>query len=158
MQVYDADEERFNQEYHLNCKVTIKAITYDDIQSTGTTKRTEEMAFLTPNESTQKSLFLATWLPDEEDSHTEIVAMAAYPISGPIRCSVHRRDKRMADHYIFVMTKSAEEALKAINGREIQITVLPKNQDQLGDKARDFALAENKNKGTYVDADKGITL
>ena len=156
MQVYDQDEERLNQEYHLKCKVTIKAITYDDTQSTGTTKRTEEMAFLTPVDSTQKSMFLTAWLPDEEDGFTEIVALAAHPISGPIRCSVHRRDKRMDSNYIFVMTKSAEEALKALNGKELLITVLPKNQDKLGDTARDFELTGNKNKGTYVDTTKGI--
>jgi hypothetical protein len=158
MQVYDAEEEALNQEYHLKCKVTVKPITYDDVQSNGTTRRTEDMAFLTPTEGDQKNFFFSAWLPDFGEKWTEIVAVAAHPISGPIRCSVHRTDHRMPHSYIFVMTKSAEEALKAINGREINIVVQPKNKDALGDKQRDYDLALNKNKGIHVDTEKGIEL
>lgn len=158
LHVYDADEEMLNREYHLKCKITIKPITYDDVQSKGTEKRTEEMAFLTPVESDQKTAFLSAWLPDFDQKWTEIVAIAAYPISGPLRCSVHRADRRMSEPYIFVMTKSAEEAFKALNGREILITVQPKSKDSLGDQQRDYDLSLNKNKGAYVDAEKGIEI
>ena len=64
----------------------------------------------------------------------------------------------MSDHYIFVMTKSAEEAFKALNGKEITIVVQPKSMDHLADRQKDYDLSLNKNKGVYVDTEKGIEV
>ena len=156
LDVYDHEEAIKNVPYRLKCKVTIKPIAYDDIQSNGITKKTEEMAFLTPDEGTERDKFFTAWMPQEED-FVELVAEVAHPINGVIRCSLHKTDKRMPHPYIFVMTKSAEEALKANNGKSIFITVLPQGEEIRGDKQKDFALAGNKNAGTYV-SEKGIQL
>lgn len=155
MDVFDIEEDRKNKPYVLKCKVTIKPIEYNDIQSTGTTKRTEEMAFLSPIQTTERDKFFGAWMPDEE--YVELVAEVGHPIYGPMRCSFHKPDKRMNHHYIFVMTKSSEEALKALNGKEIVITILPQGEDTKADNQKDFALAGNKNAGTYT-SDKGIQL
>jgi hypothetical protein len=142
------------QEYKLRCKVLIKEVTYEDFQSKGVLGNvTEKMAFLIPQEGTQRDLFFSAWLPDfEQDSegnivptHNEVACKSGHPIYGFFRASVHRADERVREPYIFVMSRSVEEDLKALDGKFVIIDVLADAESEKSDYAKDFALANSPN-------------
>lgn len=146
------EEQARNENYELKCKVHVKNITYEDVQSKGINGLiTEEMIFLEPYPSTQRDLFYFAWLPEYEQDfetkkiipgHTEVVCRAGHPINGFFRCSVHRIDERFNNsHYLFVMSKGAEEDLKAMRDKDIVLTVLNQNLDEKADYAKDFNLS-----------------
>lgn len=147
----DPDERARSEEYTLKCKVIVKEITYEDVQSKGEVGLiTEEMIFLEPKEGTQRDLFFSAWLPDYEQDpitkkivagHTEVTCKAGHPINGYFKCSVHRQDERSSVPYLFVMTKSAEEELKQMNGRDLIFSVLGQNDEDLGDYMKDHDLS-----------------
>lgn len=151
----DPQEQMIEQEYVLKCKVIAKDISYEDFQSKGVLGNvTEKMVFLIPKESTQRDLFFTAWLPDLKldhitkelvADHSEVSCKAGHPIYGFFKCSVHRADERMREPYLFVMTRATEEDLKALDGKEILITVLPDSQSNLSDSSKDYELVENKN-------------
>ena len=157
LQVHDAEEELLKREYILKCKIKIKPITYDDVQSKETVKRTEEMAFLLPQDSSERDRFFTAWWPHEE-THVELVASVGHPIHGVIRCSFHKGDNRIDRPYIFVMTKSAEEALKALDGKDLIVTIHAQGDEHKADMMKDYDLSANKNRGQYVDKEKGVEL
>jgi hypothetical protein len=148
------DEKLREQEYCLRCKVVIKEVTYEDFQSKGVLGNvTEKMAFLIPQEGTQRDMFFSAWLPDyEQDSkgnvvptHTEIACKTGHPVYGFFRASVHRPDERMSEPYIFVMSRSVEEDLKALDGKFVIIDVLGDSEIEKADYAKDYELANRTN-------------
>jgi hypothetical protein len=158
----DPEERARSENYHLNVKVHVKKIAYQDYQSKGLLGMVEEeMVFLEPLESTQRDLFYRAWMPDYEQdpvtkeivpSHTEVVCKAGHPIYGYFKCSFHRADERFREQpYLFVMTKSAEEELKNLNGKTLQITVLSQDLEHLGDYSKDYDLANKKSVTTQLD-------
>jgi hypothetical protein len=151
----DPEERARSEEYNLKVNVHVKKIAYEDYQSTGNLGLVEEeMVFLEPLESTQRDLFFNAWLPDYEQDpvtkeivpgHTEVSCKAGHPIYGYFKCSVHRPDYRFKSQpYLFVMSKAAEEDLKIMNGKSINITVLSQDNENLGDYAKDYDLAAKK--------------
>ena len=151
----DPQETAIEQEYFLKCTVVVKEITYRDYQSKGELGNvTEKMVFLKPHEGTQRDLFYSAWLPEyEQDPVTkelvmgtsEVTCKAGHPIYGFFKCSVHRADERMREPHLFVMTKSSEEELKHLDGKDLIISILPASQYDLGDNMKDYELAQNKN-------------
>jgi hypothetical protein len=134
--------------YHLKCRVVIKDVSYEDQQSKGNTQATAKMVFLVPESSTQKDLFLAAWLPETVEEWHEVALMIGAPINGPCRAAVMRKNARMDEHHIFMMSVGAgEDLIQEIEGqkkrwtwlnkRAISVTVLPEAEDQLLDLARD---------------------
>lgn len=144
MEVYDAEEAKTEKEYHLKCKVLVKDVSYLDEQSKGSELKTEQMIFLIPQESTQRTMFLNAWLPDTVEEHHEVVFEGGYPVEGIFKGAVQRRNERCSEHHIFVMSRGAEEDLKAMNGKFIQVKSLPASNEHLGDTMKDFDLADNK--------------
>jgi hypothetical protein len=168
LEFIDPEEKARSEEYHLNVKVHVKKITYQDYQSKGYLGLVEEeMVFLEPLESTQRDLFFMAWLPDYEQDpvtkeivagHTEVVCKAGHPIYGYFKCSFHRADERFKSQpYLFVMTKSAEEELKNLNGKVLSITVLSQDQEHLGDYVKDYDLVNKKHIHTKLDDLSKIT-
>ena len=143
-EVYDPEEKKLQETYHLKCKVSVKAISYLDEQSKETVARTDEMVFLIPVHSTQMELFFNAWLPEDPDSHNEVAMRAGHPIYGYFKGAVQRRNKNCKEHHIFVMSRGAEEDLKLMNDRDIVVEILPANQEFQADYMRDYTLVDNK--------------
>lgn len=137
--------------YTFACKVVAKEVTYLDEQSTGNQLVNEELVFLIPEQSTQRDLFYAAWLPDTDAEPSEIVCEAGHPVYGAFRSALWRRSQFVGDIHLFVMSKGAEESFKEINGKRIEITVYGEQEDQAIDGShRDWELPYNKNKNQTV--------
>lgn len=140
--------------YRFKCKVIAKDVTYTDEQSTGTFQVTEKLVFLLPEQSTQRDLFYSAWLPDTDEEPAEVGCEMGHPLYSTFRCALWRRTQFVGDIHLFVMSKGAEESLKPLNGKFIELEVLGEQEDTLLDQQRDFELAYNKNKGAKVETDK----
>lgn len=154
IEVFDAEEEKTQREYHLECKVVVKEISYLDEQSKESVQRTEQMVFLVPKHNTQMELFFHAWLPEDIGQHHEIVLEAGHPIYGYFRGAVQRRNADCKDHHIFVMSRGAEEDLKMLKNKTVKVRVLPANDDHKADGMKDFDLIDNK-ANQILDVSKG---
>ena len=155
LEFIDPQELARSENYFLKCKIYVQNITYEDEQSKGVTGlMTEEMVFLEPKEGTQRDLFFNAWMPDYEQDpvtkkiepgHVELVCKAGNPIFGYFKCSFHRKDERFSKSpYLFVMSKGAEEDLKNMHGREIEVEIMGQDKEELGDFQKDFDLSVKK--------------
>jgi hypothetical protein len=137
--------------YNLKCKILIKEVTYQDHQSKGVTNVTETLVYLIPQESTQRDLFYAAWLPDTREERFEIGFTVGHPINGFVRGCIKRRNETIKDHHIFIMSKGAEEDLKDyFCGKEhayLNIEVLGEHEEELLDLAKNYALSNKKEFG-----------
>lgn len=132
-------------ELRLKARVVVKHLGYEDYQSKGKSQAEDDMVFLIPEEGTGRDLLFAKYLPDVAGEHVELAAILPSPVSGLARLALMRRDERSPEyHYLFVMTKSAEEDLKNLNGRSLEVGILPEDCEHLLDFQRDFALAGKK--------------
>lgn len=136
--------------YHLKCKVLVKEVTYQDHQSKGVTNITEKLVYLIPQESSQRDLFFAAWLPDTREEHFEIGFLAGFPLNGFARGCIKRRNNTIDEHHIFVMSKGAEEDIKDWVSQStskdfyLNVEVLGENEEYLLDMTKDFDLANKK--------------
>jgi hypothetical protein len=101
------------------------------------------MIFLIPEESTQRDMLFSKYLQDLPGDHTELGAAFGSPVGGVARLALMRSDHRCSDHYLFVMTKGAEEDLKHCDGGVVEVRILPEDADQMLDFQKDFHI-ENK--------------
>lgn len=132
-------------EFRVRCRVEVKHIGYEDWQSKGKSQAEDDMVFLIPLESTSRDCLFSRWLPDTAGQHTEVASYLPSPVSGLARLALMRRDQRSPEHhYLFVMSKGAEEDLKRHHGREIEIDIFGEEFDHLLDKQKDFMLAGKK--------------
>jgi hypothetical protein len=138
--------------YTFTCEVVAKDVTYADEQSTGITMVTEKLVFLLPEQSTQRDLFYNAWLPDTDQQPQEVGCETGHPVYSTFRAALWRRSQFVGDIHLFVMSKGAEESLKALHGRRIEITVLSEGEDTRMDTQRDWELPYNKNKGQKIEA------
>lgn len=122
----------------------VKNIAYKDVQSKGTTNADADMVFLIPTESSQRDFFFAKYLPDVRGEAVELPALIPYPVSGFARVALMRRDERCNEHYLFVMSRGAEEDLKECNGRELEVKILDEKEDIVLDMMKDFHIADKK--------------
>jgi hypothetical protein len=104
------------------------------------------MVFLVPLESSQRDFFFSAWLPEDESEAFEVALMLAHPVSGPCRAAVMRKNKRLNEHHLFVMSVGAEEDLiqeaekkkwNLFKDRVIEVTVLPETDDRILDLSKD---------------------
>jgi len=137
------NEPRTKQDvhYYLTCKVKILPVTYEDYQSKGNMGQvTEDMVFLIPQESDQRSLFYNAWLPETLEENFEIGISMGHPIFGVFRATVRRFHPSLREPHIFVMTRSAEEIFKYIKDKTIKVDVLPQDDELMLDAQADFEL------------------
>lgn len=100
------------------------------------------MVFLVPDEGTSRDMLFSRYLPDEAGAHVEFAAYLPAPVSGLARIALMRRDRRHPEgHYLFVMSKGAEEDLKLVPGKSLDLMLFGEEHDALLDKMKDFALA-----------------
>jgi len=144
IELFDPEEKKLEQRYYLKCKVLVKEISYVDEQSKYTEQRSEEMVFLVPVHNTQMELFFTAWLPEDPEEHFEVVFEAGHPIYGVFKGAVRRRNKDCPEHHIFVMSRGAEEDLKMLRGKTVDIVSLPQSEEDQGDAQKDFDLSNNR--------------
>jgi hypothetical protein len=131
-------------EFHLRVKVVVKFIEYQDTQSKGTSNAQADMVFLVPQESAQRDIFFAKYLPDISGEAVELPSIIPYPVSGLARVALMRRDRRCDEHYLFVMSRGAEEDLKECRDRVIDLQILSENDDNVLDFQKDYVLPDQK--------------
>lgn len=131
-------------EFVIRVRVECKRVGYIDHQSKWSKQDEDEMVFLIPLEGTQRDLMFAKYLQDTTENHTELAAAIGHPVGGLARLALMRRDRRCENHYLFVMTKGAEEDLKNVNGKEIEVRLFSEDFDELLDFQKDFDLANKK--------------
>lgn len=128
--------------FRLRAAVLVKRIGYKDLQSKGESQAEDDMVFLLPDEGTSRDMLFARYLPDEAGAHVEFAAYLPSPVSGLARVALMRRDRRHPEgHYLFVMSKGAEEDLKLVPGKSLDVMLFGEEHDALLDKMKDFALA-----------------
>jgi hypothetical protein len=135
--------------YNLKCKVLVKEVSYLDEQSKGASRISEKFVYLIPQESTQRDLFFAAWLPDTREEKYELGFTCGHPVSGFARGCIRRRNAEIGDHHIFVMSKGAEEDIKDwiqhVGGPAmLNIEVLGEQEEELMDMIKDYSLRDKK--------------
>jgi hypothetical protein len=137
---YEFDKRKKPTEirYFLKCKVLVKKVSYLDEQSTGTTQVEDEFVLLLPEESTQRTKFLMTWLPDTNLECQELGCEIGHPVFSLFRGALWRETEHLKQIHIMVMTKSTEELLKPLDGKHVQLEVLGENEDEILDGQEDF--------------------
>lgn len=134
----NADELRKEPDertFQLKCKVVVKEISVVDDDR----KFTRRVVLLVPEDNDQRSMFLATWLPDTAEQHYELVGFVKSPIDSPARLSVHRRNQRHDNHHLFMMSKGVEEIIleNRLEGKFLDVTILPASMDEAADDMKD---------------------
>lgn len=130
-------EDLTEREYHLRCKTKFFRKTVKETLR-GIEKSYERtMVLLIPQESDERTKFLMAWLPEAEGQYYEITAFVSRPVDSPARLSVHRRDEKAEQHYLFVMSKGVEDILlKFKEGSIVELTVNPASMDSEADFAK----------------------
>lgn len=134
-------------EFVVTARVEVKKITYKDLQSQGeqaAQQVEDDMVFLIPLYSSQRDYLFSKHLPEIAGEAVELPAMIPHPVSGFVRVALMRRDKRCAEHYLFVMTKGAEEDLKHCDGKEVEVRILSEHDDNVLDLQKDFHISNKK--------------
>jgi hypothetical protein len=141
------------RQFHFRCKLVVKDVTYQDSQLTDTTLKTEKMAFLIPQASSESDRFYDAWLPSSNEEEVEITCRCS-AFRGYFRCMVRRADERMREPHLFVMSKGAEEEFKKISlkkifftTQKIDLTVMSEDDEELscGTEAVNYDLPVNRN-------------
>jgi len=134
------------KEYHLKCLVQVKEISYMDEQSKGSFINTEEMVFLIPQESDERTKFLMAWLPDTNEEHIEVGFEIGNPVYSVFRGAVQRYHKKaqIKVPFIFVMTRAVEEQLKNMNRQFVLIKSLGESDELRLDAQKDYELSNIK--------------
>jgi hypothetical protein len=126
----DPAEKAVNIRYHLTCEVHLQDVPMLELYSKGERQITDKMIFLVPRQTSECQKFLGIWLPPEvcqfgagekyerpqiNIHFHELGAIIGYPVKHPARVAIFRRDKRFSkDHYLFMMSGAAEDALKTM--------------------------------------------
>ena len=150
-----------SREYTLECEVQKITETYKEI-SDGKQHETTSVILVPRVETTEASRFFTTYLPDtstvcldcgNEDlrvyqdqcpkcggsTHTEyseVPSWIAYPVDGPARLAVLRKNNYCPKHHLYVMSTGAEQDLLNMVGKKVQVKILPTLEDSICDVAK----------------------
>lgn len=147
--------------YEFNCEVKVIRQTYREIDD-GKTHETKSVILIPNIEDTSAMMFLNAWLPDvfkvctkcgndyiksnEYECNkcgsdqikmewTECPTFLGYPVAGPCRMAVVRKNNYCEKHHLFVMSTGPEEELLQMDGKKINVKVFPGTMDHIADKA-----------------------
>lgn len=150
------------REYRLKCKIQVINQNYKEI-SDGKQHETKAVLLLPDLEASETSRMLMTYLPevsticidcgndDLRIYHTEcskckstkvktefseVPSWIGSPVDGPCRLAVLRKNNYCVQHHFFVMSTGVEEELINMDGRTVQLTVLPIKEDYVADSAK----------------------
>lgn len=126
--------EATKKEYHISCKVRVVGQNWRHYKG----KTIEDKAVvLIPNQSTEAQKFLNAWLPEDHSEHFEIVGEIAHPVYSACRMSIHRANKLVPDtHHLYMMSVAGVDALVHKDGENIDIKILPEDQDERADEVK----------------------
>jgi hypothetical protein len=115
-----------NQEYNLMCKVKVIRQTGRDWANKAIDTKSVLLIPDTAHSETHK--FLIAWLPEAEDKSYEIGMYIAHPVHSPARGAIRRKNKDCPDyHNIFVMDLGAENDLVKMDGKKVEVKILPES-------------------------------
>lgn len=134
------EKDKTNEAYRLTVKVDVKSIPVQDVNLRGEVVQYQsKMIYLVPVVSTGTTKFFDAWLPfhayseNNEVNHNEVIVQFSYPVDKALRCGVCRKNKNYPDnhHLVLISTESMEDLFMKLNGRSLQVTVLP---DMVGEE------------------------
>lgn len=128
--------EPTQKEYHITAKVKFVEVDVKDHER----QYKRKLVILIPLESTEQVLFYNAWLPDTREEYFELASVIKSGVPSPCRLAILRGKKGIHDGpYLHVMTKGVEEDFVAANleGRTVSLTILPEDQDEIVDLAKD---------------------
>jgi len=152
MEFHDPYQKAMQVRYFIRCKVLIRNCSYMDEQSKGNQLVSEELVFLVPQESDERTRFFKAWLPDFEE-YQEIGCEMGHPLYSAFRAALYRKStfhNDIPDNHIFVMSKGAEEILKKLDEQIVNVEILGEQEETLLDGMLDHELNYNKNAGKFV--------
>lgn len=123
-------------EYNIAAKVKFVDIDVKDHDR----QYKRKIAILIPQESTQTLRFFSAWLPEVADEYFELAGIMRTGVYSPCRLAILKSKKGISDRpYLMVMSKGIEEELitHKLEGKVIDITILPENSDHIIDEAKD---------------------
>ena len=142
--------EATNNIFHLTCRLEVKKRSFIDEQSDGKKiNREDSFVFLVPIVSTEQFKFLAAWLPDTTEEHTEIAMSLGYPFACHARGAVMRANKDCKEHHIFLMSYGVAQLIreqKTFHNKEISVVVFPDSDDDKADLTFEASLPFEKKK------------
>jgi|GEM_PF-3645473 hypothetical protein len=123
------------EEFLMNCKVTTVIKWFEDVDSkNNVTRQSTTMFLLVPEDSSQRTLFLDTWLPSYEEETYEVVGLLLSPINKPCRFGVRNKNKDYpSEHHLIMMTVDAEDEVRRMidAGRDtIKVAILPSSKEE----------------------------
>jgi len=132
---YEFDKRKKPTEirYFMKCKVLVKEVSFEDEQSKGKSQVNDKFVYLIPEDSTQRTKFLMTWLPDTNLECQELGCEIGHPVFALFRAALWRETEHLKQIHIMVLTKSTEELLKPLDGKYVQLEVLGEDEDELMD-------------------------
>lgn len=138
-----------DREYELVCKVKVIERYYYEISDNKRHKA--KMVLLLPRlETSEAGMFLNAYLPEVgtyclncqatdllmdhrkcpecgsenvKTEHTEVAAFIGYPVLGPSRLALLRKNNYCVQHHLFVMGTGAEQDLLDKDGKEVHVKI-----------------------------------
>jgi hypothetical protein len=141
--------------YFMKCKVLVKEVSYADEQSTGVQQVTDKFTYLIPEESTQRTKFLMTWLPDTNLDCQELGGEIGHPVYSLFRMALWRESEHLKQIHLMVLTKATEDLLKPLDGKYVQLEVLGEDEDEILDGQDDVDM-ERKDWDKIHDLDDSL--
>lgn len=136
------------QEYHLKCKIVVKEISYNDIQSQGSLGVvTRKIVCLVPIDCSETYRFLSAWM-GMPGKIVEVCLRIDHPFHQYARGAVMHpntvdpEQSHLDEHHIFLMSYGLSQIMigkAALHDREIEVVVLPESEDHPDGSPADHA-------------------
>lgn len=146
-----------NERFTLRCKVLAKEMSYLDKQSAG--KKWNEQAkvvLLQPEVNTECSRFFDDRLPTLDEEYTEVGMLIGGPVFGFVRGALQRGSKLCSRPHIFVMSKRAENVLKYLDGREIEVIILSEEEEANYDEPEGKGMSVDEFRSAPEKSERGL--
>ena len=149
--------ENSTNRYIIRAKVKVQKMSFLDRQSRGQAwNESADVVLLVPEINTEASTFLTERLPELDEEYTEVSMLMGGPIFGYLRGAL-RRGSRLCDRpHIFVMSKRAENTLKAMNGREFEVTILSQEEESEYDESSGAGMTLEEMRKVSEKSERGL--
>lgn len=146
-----------NERFTLRCRVIAKDMSFRDKQSAG--KEWNEKArvvLLKPDVNTECSRFFDERLPILDEEYTEVGMLIGGPVFGFVRGALRRGTKICDRPHIFVMSKRAENVLKYLDGREIEVVILSEDEEGNYDEPEGKGISVDEFRAAPEKSERGL--
>jgi hypothetical protein len=149
--------ENSTNRYIIRAKVRVVKLSYLDKQSAGKkSNETADVVLLVPEINTQASEFLTERLPEMDEENTEVAMLMGGPVFGFVRGALQRGSRLCDRPHIFVMSKRAENTLKAMHGREFEVTILSQEEEADYDESSGAGMTLEEMRSVSEKSERGL--